>query len=122
MSKFQRDKGKRGERMFARLLTDLGFDAKTGKQLWEARRGVQYQGGPDSPDIVCPALPIHWEVKNAERLSVRDAYSQADSERALGNTPVVAWKKSNCPWLVILSADDFCDILRQSDLVKTTQP
>jgi len=110
MSKFQRDKGKRGERMFAALLRDQGFDA---------RRGVQYQGGPDSPDIVCPALPIHWEVKNVERLSVREAYSQADSERALGNTPVVAWKKSNCPWLVVLSAEDFCDILRQSDLVKT---
>jgi hypothetical protein len=65
---------------------------------------------------VCPSLPIHWEVKYTERLNLREAYNQADLERQLGDIPVVAWKKKNSIWLVTLSAEDLCDILRQSDL------
>lgn len=51
-----RQKGKVGERQAAAYLRSLGFTS--------AHRGVQYQGGTDSPDIVCDELPgVHIEVK-----------------------------------------------------------
>jgi Holliday junction resolvase len=51
-----RQKGKRGEREAAKYLRSLGFTS--------ARRGVQYCGGCDSPDVVCNELPgVHIEVK-----------------------------------------------------------
>lgn len=53
MSKFSRDKGARGEREFRDLLREHGF---------EARRGQQFAGGNDSPDVVTD-LPCHVEVK-----------------------------------------------------------
>ena len=49
-----RDKGKRGERMAAKKFREHGFDT---------RRGVQYQGGPDSPDVVGPE-GLHIEASS----------------------------------------------------------
>jgi Holliday junction resolvase len=57
MGKMSRTKGKVGEREVAELLRANGFHA--------ARRGVQYQGGADSPDVI--GLPgFHNEVKRTE--------------------------------------------------------
>jgi hypothetical protein len=54
MSAMQRNKGKRGERMHAKVLRTLG--------VTDARRGVQHAGGPDSPDVI--GIPgTHAEVK-----------------------------------------------------------
>jgi Holliday junction resolvase len=53
-------KGKEGEREFAHLCQTFGF---------QARRGQQYRGGPDSPDVV--GLPfLHVEVKRRERVDL----------------------------------------------------
>jgi Holliday junction resolvase len=50
-----RRKGKVGELAAAKYLRSLGFDA---------RRGCQYAGGPDSPDLTAKNLPnVHIEVK-----------------------------------------------------------
>lgn len=55
-----RQKGKRGELAAAHYLRSLGFIS--------ARRGVQYSGSPDSPDVVCDELPgVHIEVKYGVR-------------------------------------------------------
>ena len=40
-------KGAHGERELAAILTAEGFDA---------RRGLQHRGGPDSPDVIVPSL------------------------------------------------------------------
>jgi Holliday junction resolvase len=49
-----RNKGKVGEREFASLLREHGFDA---------RRGQQFSGSPDSPDVVSDALAwLHFEI------------------------------------------------------------
>ena len=57
-----RNKGQRGEREFASELRRLfGIDA---------RRGVQYCGGADSPDVITDFDEIHFEVKRTERLSL----------------------------------------------------
>jgi len=81
-----RQKGKRGEReAAAELGAILGVDA---------RRGVQYQGGPDSPDVVLDGVPIHVEAKRTERLSLWAAIEQAKADAPAGKVPMV-WHKAN---------------------------
>lgn len=87
-------KGKRVERAAAAYLRGLGFDA---------RRGQQYSGGEDSPDVVCEALSsIHIEVKGDESLAdhtaLMDRYWDQAKRDAGGKTPVVLWKLSRRPW------------------------
>lgn len=99
MGKASREKGKRGEREFAKFLREHGV---------EARRGVQFQGGPDSPDVTSDD-GIHWEVKRTEALSVYKAMQQAISEAPEEKIPAVAHRRSNQEWLVILRAEDFLE-------------
>ena len=57
-----RAKGKRVELLACAYLTSLGF---------EARRGCQFKGTPDSPDVECPSLPrVHIEVKGDQSIDV----------------------------------------------------
>ena len=56
-------KGKRGEREWAKWLRD-NCNCKN------ARRGQQYQGGADSPDVVCGIPNTHCEVKRVEALNL----------------------------------------------------
>ncbi len=106
MGKFSRDKGARGERLFRDLLRGEGFTAE---------RGCQRQGGPDSPDVLCPSMPrIHWEIKRVERLNVSDALGQAILDAGTDRIPVVAHKRNHAPWLVTLRATDLLAIVRES--------
>lgn len=104
MGKASRDKGKRGEREAAALLREHGFDA---------RRGCQYHGGPDSPDVVAQDLPVHFEIKRTERLSLYPAIEQAAQDAGTGEMPVVFHRQSRKPWLAIMPAEDLLDLLRQ---------
>lgn len=101
-------KGKVGERSFRDKLREYGFAAE---------RGVQYQGSPDSPDVSCPGLPIHWEVKFVQRLELYAALAQAQLDCDLDKIPVLAHRKNRTGWYVTLSADNFLDICRRSDIV-----
>lgn len=102
MGKPSREKGKRGERMFAKLLRENGF---------EARRGIQYQGSPDSPDVV--GLPgFHIEVKFVEKLSLRDAMEQSKSDAGQGEMPIVAHKRSREEWLVTQPFTDWIELVK----------
>jgi len=108
-----RAKGCRGEREWRDQLREAGFPA---------RRGQQFSGGTESPDVICPSLPsIHFEVKRIEALSIYTAMSQACDD-AGSKVPVVAHKRNGRQWLVILTARDFLDILRRSDLPVTQSP
>lgn len=103
MGKTSRDKGKVGEREVARLLRAEGFDA---------HRGVQYHGGPESPDVV--GLPgIHIEVKRTEKLRMWDALSQSKSDAAEDEMPVVVHRKNNCEWVVIQPLKDWLNLYRE---------
>lgn len=97
-----RDKGKRGERELAAWLTERGFPAS---------RGAQHRGGPDSPDVLCPGLPLHFEVKRTETLRLHEAMAQALEDAGEGKVPVVAHRRSGGEWLAILRLEDLLSLL-----------
>ena len=108
MNSFHR--GARGERAWAAHLTEAGYPA---------RRGVQYAGGPDSPDVACPTLGVfHWEVKNQERVN---PFAQAASEAGAGKIPVVAMKKNGTPFLVVMHSADFLMLLNAGALAELSE-
>ena len=97
MGRASREKGKRGEReAAAELGAILGVDA---------RRGVQYQGGPDSPDVVLPGVPIHVEAKRTERLALWAAIEQAKADAPAGSVPCVWHKANRKPSVIIVETD-----------------
>lgn len=97
-----RDKGKRGELELARALSAYGY---------QCRRGVQYHGGQDSPDVV--GLPhIHIECKRVERLNLEDAFAQAKRD-AGDKIPSVFHRKNNGDWMVTMRLDDWIELYRE---------
>lgn len=102
MARKSRDKGKRGERELAEALRNLGV---------QARRGVQFAGGPESPDVVSD-LPVHWECKRSETFQPYEALAQAASEAPGGVTPVVAHRRNGKPWIAVLDLSAFVRIVQ----------
>lgn len=99
-----REKGKRGELELAKLLRAYGY---------AARRGVQYQGGTESPDVV--GIPgYHIECKWVENLSVRKAMCQSIND-AGEKIPTVMWKKNREEWLVIMRLSDFLKVISDAE-------
>ena len=99
-----RQKGARGEREWRDQLRAAGYTA---------RRGQQFAGGSDSPDVICEELhsKLHFEVKRVESLNLGAAYAQAERD-ARGKVPVVAHRKNAQPWLVTMPATAFFKLLR----------
>jgi hypothetical protein len=98
-----REKGKRGERQWRDELRAHGF---------AARRGQQFSGLAESPDVVCPDLPwAHFEVKLAERLDLYAALEQARRDCG-GKAAFVAHRRNLWPWLVTMDAERFYRLLR----------
>ena len=95
--KTSKNKGKRGEREAAKELARL-FGC-------EARRGVQYAGGGDSPDVSHSIEGVHIEVKRAETLRLYSALDQA-IEDAGELIPVVLHRRNLEPWVAITRLDD----------------
>lgn len=99
-----RDKGAVGEREFAALLREWGYG--------DAKRGLQFKGGPDSPDV--SGVPgVHFEVKRTEVFRLYAAVDQARRDADGKAIPVVAHrcnhKARTCrgDWLFVLGPDDF---------------
>ena len=90
-------KGGRGEREFASLCRDEGYDT---------HRGQQFQGGIDSPDV--KGLPgIHVEVKRVEKLNIHAAMSQSIRDCAELALPIVAHRRNRDGWLITMRAGDW---------------
>ena len=71
----------------------------------EARRGRQFQGGDDSPDVVADISGVHFEVKRREDLRVWEFLAQA-IEDAGEQVPVVLHRANRRPWVAIVRLDD----------------
>lgn len=50
---------------------------------------------------------IHQEVKRVERLDLYGAMSQARRDARLGELPIVAHRKNDHVWVVIMDAEDW---------------
>lgn len=95
--KASREKGKRGERELAGILRSYGYAAK---------RGVQYQGGSDSPDVV--GLPgVHIECKRVERLNLDAAIDQSVADAGDDELACVFHRKNGSKWNVSMPMEDF---------------
>lgn len=93
-----RQKGARGEREFAKVLSARGF---------KSRRGQQFSGIGESPDVISQGLPgLHWEVKRVEKLNIDQALLQSNRD-AKGNIGVVSHRRNGERWKVTLDLDDF---------------
>ena len=101
-----RAKGKRGELELAAFFRAHGFD--------EARRGVQYKGGADSPDVV--GLPGYQvECKRVERGNLYDWLDQATNDSGPGHVPLVCHRRSRSDWVAILPLDQFLALVKRHD-------
>ncbi len=88
MSRFQRDKGARGERELARILSDkLGEEVV--RNLMQTREGGHDLNG----------VPFALEVKRQETLAIDTWWEQAtrQAEQA-GLPPALAYRPSRRPW------------------------
>lgn len=104
MGKLSREKGKRGERELAALFRKYGYGA---------RRGQQFAGSPDSPDVVTDLEWLHVECKRTEVLNVYKALEQAETDAGM-KLPVVFHRKNKQPWVAILRAEEFLSLIRQA--------
>lgn len=77
---------------------------------YQARRGQQHAGGPDSPDVV--GLPgYHIEAKRTERLDLYGAMDQAVRDADLFETPVVVHRKNGRRSVAIVDWQAFLDLV-----------
>ncbi len=97
-----REKGVRGELECSRFLKEFGF---------EARRGQQFAGGGDSPDVIHTIPNMHVEVKRVEALSLYPALEQAERDRKETERPVVFHRRNHKDWVVVLYAEDFLGLI-----------
>jgi len=102
MSKKSLMKGKVGERELASELRRL-FGVN-------ARRGQQYCGGGDSPDVVTD-LPIHAEVKRCEKLSLYKAMKQAIGDAGESKVPIVFHRQNREEWLAVIRLNDLPELV-----------
>ena len=80
---------------------------------YPARRGQQFSGGSDSPDVICESMPgTHFEVKFTERLQLHAAMAQAIEDSG-HKVPVVAHKKKRQDWLVVMRAEDWLALMEK---------
>jgi len=113
MAKLSRDKGKRGEREVAELMRKYGF---------EARRGQQFKGTKDSPDIIHNMGNFYVEVKRTQAFSLYPVLEQAAEEGGDESRPIVFHRKNDKPWVVVVYADEFLDLMQDVDYLAGNMP
>lgn len=101
--RMSRNKGKQGEREFAKELTWV-LDCM-------ACRGRQYHGRQDAPDVYTDIEGVHFEVKRTESLSLYTAMKQACDD-AGDAVPVVAHRRNDREWLLVLRLGDLPDFIK----------
>jgi hypothetical protein len=88
-----RQKGARGEREARDAMKEI--------LLCEARRGQQFSGGKDSPDVVHSVHGVHVEVKRVEKFNVYDAIEQATEDAGEEQIPTVMHRRNGKEWLLV---------------------
>lgn len=97
MGKMSKRKGAAGELEAAAKLNEV-----LGTHL---RRGRQYHGGPDSPDLTGDVAELHVEVKRTERFRLWDALKQARDDASVDQVPVVMHRANKKPWVLVVEVE-----------------
>ena len=108
-----RRKGKRGELEAA---AEIRRVFRT-----EARRGRQFQGTDESPDVLVDIPDVHFEVKRMEAFRLYEALEQA-TEDAGSKVPVVLHRANRRPWVAIVRLDDLPRLAVQLYLTLAANP
>ena len=95
-----RQKGAAGERELSNFLKLHG---------WQARRGQQFSGGTDSPDVVSN-FPFHIECKRVQNLDIGDAYEQALRDANDKVPASVIHRKDREDWLATIELKEFLEL------------
>ncbi len=97
-----RQKGKRGELELAHTLEIFGLTA---------RRGQQFRGTTDSPDVIVDEWPhIHIECKRVQALNLPAAVAKARVEATDAQVAAVFHRRNDEPWLVTMPLTDWMAI------------
>lgn len=102
-----KQKGKRGELEVAHLMIDAGFDA---------RRGQQFKGTEDSPDVIHDMTGFGIEVKYVENYSVNQLYTALDKQQEDGpedEDALLFYRRNNKEWIVVMDAVRFLAIMKE---------
>ncbi len=105
-----RQKGKAGELEAAHFLAGLFHQP--------VRRGQQFRGGSESPDVV-GLDGLHIEVKRVQQLNLAAALEQSAHEAAPGEVPLVLHRANQQRWKITIYAED---VLRLADAVAKLKP
>lgn len=100
-----RAKGKTGELELAEFLRERGFDS---------RRGQQFKGGGDSPDVT--GIPgWHIECKRVEKGNLYEWLHQAitDAWDNRSKKPVVMHRRNREEWVAIVRLEDFLELVKK---------
>lgn len=103
MSINSRQKGKVGELELAAFLREAGFDSK---------RGQQFHGGADSPDVT--GIPgVHVECKRVEAGNLYGWLDQACADAGPSSIPLVCHRRNRREWVAIIRLSDFIKIFKR---------
>ncbi len=106
--KNSRAKGAAGERELAHYLRARGG---------RARRGQQFRGGAESPDVVGAGLADwHIECKRVEAGNLYTWLAQSIRDAGKKKRPLVAHRKNNQDWVVVMRLHDFLETIVQIGL------
>ena len=97
-----RDKGKAGELELAHEMSRV-FGCS-------ARRGQQFSGSPDSPDVITDIHGVHIECKRTEALRLWEAVEQSKRDAAPDEVPLVVHRANRRKWIVIVELDRLPDL------------
>lgn len=91
-----RAKGATAELELSHFLTERGY---------KSRRGQQFSGGGDSPDVVSE-LPWHIECKRVEAGNLYNWLEQAKRDCKGKKPPLVVHRRNGKEWVAILPLED----------------
>lgn len=104
MSINSKQKGAKGERELAKILTEYGYNC---------RRTQQFCGKTGQADDVTGLEYIHIECKRVERLNIDEAIEQAKRDTKGDKFSTVFHRKNNKKWLVTMELDDWIKLYNE---------
>lgn len=76
----------------------------------EARRGQQFSGSQESPDVVHNIDGLHLEIKRTEKIQVYPAMEQSKQD-AGDDLPIVLTRRNQKPWVFCCYLNDLPAII-----------